>query len=107
TILGSAKAYAEDSSLDAGGNISVAADSTSDIDAEILAVAGSAAFGGVGVAASIGIGIARNNIGYVTNGADIIPSYDPLEVMAYLDNTSVETYGELSLDASSSETVDA
>src|SRR5690606_4824194 len=60
TILGGATAYAEDSALDAGGDITVWADSTTDADAKILAVAGSAAFGAVGVAVSIGVGIALN-----------------------------------------------
>jgi hypothetical protein len=116
TILGGATAYAEDSALDAGGDITVWADSTSDIDAKILAVAGSAAFGGVGVAVSIGIGIALNNIGYEIQAVDdrtteevneSTPQPKPLIVSSYLKNTSVDAFGALTVKAVSEETVDA
>ena len=90
-----------------GGDISVAAESTATIGAQVVALAGSVSIGGVAVSASIGVGIARNNIGYVPQGADPAPEYDPLIVTAFLENTGVSTFGKLSVDATSSEAISA
>src|SRR5690606_22576484 len=107
TILGGVSAYAESSRLDAGGDVTVHAESISNIEAEILAVAGSAAFGGVGVAVSIGVGIALNKVGYEIRGAASETEYEPLIVSSYLKDTTVDTYGALTVEAISEETVDA
>ena len=53
------------------------------------------------------MGIALNNIGYDIEGAGSVTTLRPILVSTYLKDSSVASYGKLSLDATSSETIDA
>ena len=90
TILGGTRAYATDSVLDAGGVIGFSASNTSVINAHVLAAAVGVAIGGVAVGASLGFGVALNNIGYKGDG-----TRSGVEVSAYLQDTDVDSYGAL------------
>jgi hypothetical protein len=103
TILGGAKAYAVDSSLDAATDVTFTAANTSDIEAKIVAASASVAVGGGGLGVSIGVSVARNRIGgTLTDGANA-----PLAVHAYAQDTSIIAGGDLSLTAKGEQTVDA
>ncbi len=102
-ILGSANAYVDNSVLRSAQDVILDADNTSTINAEVLAVA--AAIGGgafVGAGLSIGAAIARNRIGYSATGV-----YSPIEVQAYIKNSSVDAAGDLTLTATSTLGIDA
>jgi len=101
-VLGTTKAYAEDSVLHSAGNVSLSADSSSGINSTVLALA--AAVGGgstVGVGASIGVAVARNFIGW-TPGADAATA---MQVQAYLEDTPVVAAGDLSLKSLADQTI--
>ncbi len=102
-ILGSANAYVDNSVLRSAQDVLLDADNTSTINAEVLAVA--AAIGGgafVGAGLSIGAAIARNRIGYSATGV-----YSPIEVQAYIKNSSADVAGDLTLTATSTADIDA
>ena len=101
-ILGATSAYAVDSSLDAGGDITVEAINGSTIDALVAGVSAAVSIGGISVGASVGAGLARNFIGYEHDG-----DRAAVVVEAYLSDTEVETYGALDVSASSEQTIKA
>ena len=102
-ILGGAHAYATNSELHAAGNVSFTALDNSEIDATIdgisVAAAGGLA-GGIGV--SIGAAVARNLIGLSSDGTS-----DPVEVMAYTEDTGIIAGGGLTLSATSQQSISA
>ena len=99
-ILGKANAYIENSNVDSAGDVLLHAENAASIQALILAVSGSATFGGdTGVAASIGVSVAKNLIGWDLEGN----SY-PNEALAYISDSSVTSGGELTLTATESGT---
>jgi hypothetical protein len=103
TILGRSNAYAKDSALISGGNVTLNAINTATIDATILAASASgAASGKDGMGASLGASIARNLI-----GMDWLEQETPLEVQAYLQNTSVRATGNLTQTAIADTSIDA
>src|SRR5262249_13037614 len=101
TILGSTKAYADHSVITSAQNVTLDADNLSTINAEIVGVSvalGGGLAGGLGL--SIGAAVTENTIGR----RDLSPPR-PLEVLAYLKDTSVAAEGDLELTATSSQTI--
>ena len=79
------------------GQISVLAYSISSITANVDAVSASVAGGGTAVAGSIGVTIAINQIGFETP--------HPNESLAYIDNSTVTSAGDIQVKATSAETI--
>ncbi|MGH3580599.1 MAG: hypothetical protein ACRDUB_03375, partial [Mycobacterium sp.] len=100
-ILGTTKAYAQDSILNSAGDVSLSADSSSAITSTVLALAAAVGGGQVGVGASIGIAVARNFIGWVP-GADAATA---MQVQAYLEDSPVTAAGDLSLKSLADQTI--
>jgi len=73
------------------------------INSTILTAAFSVAVGGTaGVGASIGVSIAENSIGYTSSGI-----YRPAEVQAYLKNSSVAAEGDIDIESTSTQSIEA
>ena len=111
-ILSSTAATVEDSNLgsqeDKVGDVSLSAESTSTIDAEVGAVAGSVSFGGTtGVGVALGASMARNLIGYDLDEDSLGSEKVESSVQAKLVDTSVQAEGDLSQQAIADQTVDA
>ncbi|MGB7817523.1 MAG: hypothetical protein WBL35_02135, partial [Ornithinibacter sp.] len=102
-ISGSTNAWAENSSIDSAGDVTVTAAASSSVVATIVAASASIAIGGTaGVGVSIGIAIAENSIGgYSSSGRA------PVEVRAYLLNTSVDAATDLTLSATTRQKISA
>ena len=99
-ILGKTNAYLKDSKITDVGDVSLTANNTSKIKANIVAVSGSIGVGAdAGVAAAIGAAVATNDIGDGTQS--------PFEVRAYLENTALEASGSLSQQATMLADIDA
>ena len=95
------RAFARDSRLISTGTVDLDAKNISTIDAKVAAV--SAAVGGslgVGIGVAIGAAVATNEIGAMSDDMR-----DGAEVLAYLDDTSVQAGGDLTLDALSQQTI--
>ena len=104
-ILGSTKAFIVDSVLDASGRTNLTA-TTEDahLDATVWGAAVSlAAGGGAGAGISIGSAMARNYVGFQEDGET--PA--PLEVEAYVKNSSITTSGDLNLWAQLNSTIES
>ncbi len=92
-ILTKVNAYGEGSVLDSADDLALNATSTSTISSAVIAASlGIGGGGAAGVGASIGVAIARNFIGWTPDGQE-----SPAQVRAYLQNTSVEADGDLTL----------
>src|SRR5204862_1575413 len=63
-ILGGARAFAEGSSLDSAGDVSLTALNSSDIEAKIVTATAGVGVGIGGAGASLGAAVARNFIGH-------------------------------------------
>ena len=103
TVLGSTKAYVKGSVVGSATlsvrNLDIDASSTSTIEADISSVSTSVALGAAGASATgIGFSAARNFIG---------EDGDRLETQAWLENSSLEITGELTVDALANQTIDA
>ena len=100
-ILSRANAYvANTPKIHAAGDIDITAIGASTIDATIVAVSVSAAFGSSNAGSlSIGAALARNEIGR----GRLFPN----EVRAYIENSSVDAGGDLTVTASMSGSIDA
>jgi hypothetical protein len=97
TVLGKTNAFASGSQLASAGDVTLAASSSSRIDATVVAASLSAALAPAKTAgsASVGAARARNLIGWSDNSTE-----QPLEVRAYLLDTSVTApNGALKLSA--------
>ncbi|MCP4887379.1 MAG: hypothetical protein GY904_12290, partial [Planctomycetaceae bacterium] len=92
------EAYVSSSDLTSAGNVTVNAVSTANIDASIISAAASFAIGAVGIGASIGAAEATNIIGETPNAS---------KVAAYIQSSSVNAGGNLSVHADSSESINA
>jgi Ca2+-binding RTX toxin-like protein len=102
-ILTGTNAYVEGSNLISAGDVVLYAGNTSTITAKIITGSVSAGIGGTaGVGASIGASLARNLIGWDTNGI-----YMPAQVQAYVRNSSIDAEGDLTQTAVADETIDA
>lgn len=101
-ILTQTNAYIINSDMTATGGVTLSASNTSAISATIRSW--SAALGGglMAGAASIGSASARNLIGWDLSGKRI-----PMEVQAYIENSSVDAGGALSQSALSSQSITA
>ncbi|MCY7332058.1 MAG: hypothetical protein LH649_05235 [Pseudanabaena sp. CAN_BIN31] len=102
TILSKTNAHISSSNVISAGAVSLNAKNSASIDATIVAV--SAAIGGgaaAGVGISIGAAVANNVIGYNGN------TKQPAEVQAYIENSSVNAAGALTLSAENSATIKA
>ena len=99
SIEGKSNAFIDTSTVDASGDVTIAATNSSVIDALIASAAGSVSIGlgGSSPAFAIGISVADNEI-----GAD-----DPQEVLAYILNSDVTVGQALSLTADSTSQIDA
>ncbi|MBL8873812.1 MAG: hypothetical protein JNK90_28815, partial [Planctomycetaceae bacterium] len=77
SILGATRAEVRNSNLQAASDVIVDANSSSEIDAKVLALSvGVGAGGTAGIAASVGAGVARNMIGWSPDGnRSIIANY--------------------------------
>ena len=95
-VIGSnTKAYIEGSTLDSvGGDIDIDAENSSSIAAIVGAFSAAVGVGQTGVGVSIGAAIALNKIGFDLSG-------DPLshQIHAYIDDSSINAVGALTLDA--------
>ena len=103
-VIGSnTKAYIEGSTLDSvGGDIDIDAENSSSIAAIVGAFSAAVGVGQTGVGVSIGAAIALNKIGFDLSG-------DPLshQIHAYIDDSSINAVGALTLDAHASQQIDA
>ena len=102
-ILTGTNAYVEGSTIISAGDVLLYAGNTSTITAKIITGTLAAGIGGeVGVGASIGASLARNLIGWDTDG-----NYVPAQVQAYVKNSSIAAEGDLTQIAMADETIDA
>ena len=97
SVVTNVNAFGQDSSITAGGGVTLKAEDSSQITATVITVAVSATDGQSAGSASLGAAISRNFVGYNLDGTAA-----PAEVRAYLTNTSVSAGGVLSLDADTS-----
>ncbi|HND55487.1 MAG TPA: hypothetical protein PLV92_23900, partial [Pirellulaceae bacterium] len=96
-------AYATNSSLTAAGDVDVTAVASSGISTTIVAASIAAGVGGTtGVGVSIGVAVARNFIGYDSNGGD-----GDSAVKAYIKDTTVDAGGDLNIAATGQEKIAA
>ena len=101
-------AFVEASTITNAGGMDVRASNTSDIDAIIVAAAGAVGGGAIGGGAAIGVSLATNTIGTPIGDAEGEAIADrSSQVKAYIDNSSVNVSGSLSIDASVSDSIDA
>ncbi|MGC9326117.1 MAG: hypothetical protein ACP5I1_00645, partial [Candidatus Hinthialibacter sp.] len=99
-ITGNTKAYIAGSQVESGGDVIIHAKNIAVINALILAASGAVSIAGsTGAAVSVGVSVARNLIGYDLNG-----SKSTSEVKAYIENSSVDADGALSLIAETLDT---
>jgi len=103
-ILGSTLAYIDTSTVTStAGDISVTANSLSEIDALVLAISGSASFGGTtGVSVAIGVAVALNSIGVTLDETKQTNS-----VSAYARNSRLNAGDALTITALSDQSIDA
>lgn len=102
TILTKTNAFISSSNVTSAGAVTLSATNGGTIDAKIAAVSVSAGGGGTaGVGVSIGAAVANNYIGY--DGS----TRQPAEVQAYIQNSSVNAKGALSLTALNTATITA
>ena len=101
-ILTKTNAYIDASVVTSAGAVTLTATDTSHIAAIVVAASIAAAGGATAIGASIGASLARNLVGWTTDG-----TRTPAEVRAYLSNSSVAATGALSARATSSQTIEA
>lgn len=102
TILTKTNAFISSSNVTSAGAVTLSSTNGGTIDAKIAAVSVSAGGGGTaGVGVSIGSAVANNYIGY--DGS----TRQPAEVQAYIQNSSVNAKGALSLTALNTATITA
>ena len=94
SIVGKSNAYLENSDVQSGGDVTLAASDASGITANVVAASG----GG----AAIGVSLAYNYIGYTADG-----SVSPVEVKAYSEGGSINAGGNLNQTAQSSAVITA
>ncbi len=101
-ILGKTNAYIDTSIIKSFSDVILSVTNTSVIKANVISAAASLGVGFVGVAVSLGGSIAINRIGYTASD-----SMNPIEVKAYITNSSINAGGLLSLTASANPTIQA
>lgn len=95
TVLSTANAYLDASTVTQAAAVDLDATSTSSVVATVVAASAAVGAGlGAGVGVSIGISFARNTIGAAVEDAGALP-----EVGAFLRDTSVTASGAVTLDA--------
>jgi hypothetical protein len=106
SILSTANAVIADSTVQAGGAVTLVADSDSIIDATVATAAiGVGAGSSNGLAAAIGVAVAQNFIGYDEHGN--LVDGQPSQIRATIDNSSVIAGGALSATATANQDIDA
>jgi hypothetical protein len=101
-ILTDTNAFVMDSKLSSDDEVKLDADNSSTINATVVTASASAVVGAAGVGASIGTSVARNLIGWDLDGNRV-----PTEVQAYVERSSIDAGGALTLDATAVENIDA
>src|SRR5258706_919037 len=102
-ILGKTNAFVRDSVLGATGDVTLDAHQSSTIEAKIIAASLAIGGGGTtGVGASIGAALAQNLIGWTGDGVRA-----PIEVKAYVENSSINPRGDLTATATADGHIDA
>ena len=105
-LKGRANAYINNTDIDAlgsAGNVDVLTAYSGSIKARVIAFSVAVSLGtGTTPAASIGISIARNFIGWSEYGGK-----DPIQVLAYISNTPVNAAGYINLSATATSVIDA
>ena len=102
-VLGKSNAYIESSDVRSAGAVTITGTNTSTITATVAAVSVSVAGGGTAaVGVSIGLAIAINHIGSKLDGTST-----PMEVKAYVKDSSVSAAGALTLTATAGQTISA
>tara|TARA_R110002049_G_scaffold182485_1_gene350273 strand:- start:721 stop:16071 length:15351 start_codon:yes stop_codon:yes gene_type:complete len=100
-------AFVEGSTI-TGGGLDVAANSLSEIDAIIVSVSAAVGAGaGAGVGVAIGVALATNTIGTPTDPDDTSAGDRSSQIKAYIDNSSVDVSGTLSVESRVDDTIDA
>ncbi|TVS11137.1 MAG: hypothetical protein EA424_24230, partial [Planctomycetaceae bacterium] len=100
-VLTRTNAYAENSLIESAGDVELSATSVSGITSTVVAASLAVGGGGTtGIGASIGVGVARNFIGFKPGG-----DQPEGQVRAYLRNTSVDADGELTQTALAAQTI--
>lgn len=94
-ILSTTHAYADTSNLISAGDVAITATDESTITADVTTLSAGVGVGGLGIAISIGALEAENFIGYTIEGIA-----QPVEVLAYVQNASVEAAGTVTVTAS-------
>src|SRR6185369_13126161 len=104
-ILSRSNAYLQNSLLASGSDVTLRTTNGSDIEAKVVALAVAIGFGKkVGAGVAIGVSISKNFIGFDPENS----TWNPAEVQAYLQNSSVTATGNLSITADATEeTIDA
>jgi hypothetical protein len=98
-ILTDTRAYIQGSVVRSAGKVDIDAANSAKIDASVVSASFALAIGGyAGVGASIGAAVARNQIG---------TDATPLEVLAYLQDSRLVVVNDLSLLATSTQTIEA
>ena len=100
-ILDETDAYLSNATVSASGAVGLSASSNPTINADILALSFAAAIG-IGGAASLGVSVAQNYIGYTESGA-----YTPDQVEATATNSSVQAGGAFSESATDTAEINA
>ena len=103
-VIGSGTdAYIKDSTLDSvGGKVDIDAQNSSSIAAIVGAVSAAVGVGQTGVGVSIGAAVAINKIGFDLDGNPL-----PMEVQSYIEDSSINADGALTLDAHANQEIDA
>jgi len=102
-ILSTTNAYIENSTVLSSMDVDLDAENSAVINATVAALSVALGAGGkAGVGVSIGVSIAKNFIGWDTDGNPM-----PVEVQAYIRDSSITATGSLTLDAISGSSIDA
>lgn len=110
-IGGTTRASVTNARLTAVGDVAIAAENNSRIEAEVAALAAGASIGGVAVGASIGTGVAVNLIGgtidQTVDGKTKTTSSADLVIEALSQDTTIDAKGNLSVTSVSGQTIRA
>ena len=102
-ILTDTNSSVVNSTVTAGGNVELDAESTSEIDATVVSVAVAARVGSSNsVSAAIGAAVARNFIGFTSDGIK-----DSSVTQAYFSNSSVTAGGDLTATAIADQSIES
>jgi hypothetical protein len=109
-ILTRTNAYLKKADVDAQGSVLIDAENSSRVTSDVLGAAGSLSAslgGGSGIGASVGAAIATNRIGFEgdTSDPEAATAANAAQVRAYVEDSSIDTEGDLVATATSSQTI--